>query len=145
MEKCFLKWKPEVFGRYCLVVPFVGSASCPTKVAKRGLSPTYTISAPHTHRALYFATRYCPGGSESVLKLPQRQTGSRNLSTKTGTKKAFTRIRLGIMAHCGELDKELVLGALIQSCESADYASSEEKLNTLKILYWMVRYSNAFH
>lgn len=49
-------------------------ASCPAKVAKRGLSPTYTISGPHTHRALYFASRYCPGGSESVLKFPQRRT-----------------------------------------------------------------------
>lgn len=64
-------------------------ASCPAKVAKRGLSPTYTISGPHTHRALYFASRYCPGGSESVLKFPQRRT--RISSYVSGQQKRHSR------------------------------------------------------
>lgn len=74
-------------------------ASCPAKVAKRGLSPTYTISGPHTHRALYFASRYCPGGSESVLKFPQRRTlGSRYVSR--ANKKA---IRANAIRYYGTL------------------------------------------
>lgn len=113
-------------------------ASCPAKVAKRGLSPTYTISGPHTHWALYFATRYCPGGSESVLKLPQRQTGSRHLSARKRSqkkkkqeknKKALARMRLDGMWHIvGNWIRSFQTALLIRSAETTDYLLFEKEV-----------------
>ena len=114
-------------------------ASCPAKVAKRGLSPTYTISGPHTHWALYFATRYCPGGSESVLKLPQRQTGSRHLSGEKAVAKkkrkkkqkertALARMRLDGTWHIvGNWIRSFQTALLIRSGEPTDYRPFEKE------------------